>query len=441
MKLLALWICVAVLTMGALLYADTVKDREGAVRADRSKMQNDGRWIYNDVERGFAEAKKSNKPLLVVLRCVPCTACMGIDASILTSKDLQPLLDEFICVRVINANALDLSLFQFDYDLSFSTLFFNADGTIYGRYGSWQHQRDSNDATTAGYKAALEAVLSLHHEFPKNKASLASKQGGPTPFKVPVEIPALAGKYERELNWNGKVVQSCVHCHQIGDAYRAWHRDQGKPMPLDLIYPMPAPETIGLTLDAQHAAKVKAVVAGSAAASAGLQVGDDLLAVNGAPLISIADLAWALHRAADDSQLHILRRRDGADKELSLPLAAGWRAKTDISTRVGTWQMRAMALGGMVLKSLSKEARKADGLDPNALGLSVVMVGEYGAHGAAKRAGFVKGDVLVSVEGVNGVMNESELIGYLLINHPKKGGLKTVVLRDSKQIELLLPMQ
>src|SRR5438874_2156649 len=101
MKLLALWVVVAVLTIGALLFADTVKDREGAVRADRSKMQNDGRWIYNDVERGFAEAKKSNKPLLVVLRCVPCTACMGIDASILTSKDLQPLLDEFICVRVI----------------------------------------------------------------------------------------------------------------------------------------------------------------------------------------------------------------------------------------------------------------------------------------------------------------------------------------------------
>jgi hypothetical protein len=27
-------------------------------------------WIYNDLDRGFAEAKKTGKPLLVVLRCV-----------------------------------------------------------------------------------------------------------------------------------------------------------------------------------------------------------------------------------------------------------------------------------------------------------------------------------------------------------------------------------
>jgi hypothetical protein len=39
-------------------------------------------------------------------------------------------------VRVINANSLDLAKFQFDYDLSFSTIFFNADGTVYGRFGS-----------------------------------------------------------------------------------------------------------------------------------------------------------------------------------------------------------------------------------------------------------------------------------------------------------------
>jgi len=30
-----------------------------------------GPWIVGDVEAGFAEAKKSGKPLAVVLRCVP----------------------------------------------------------------------------------------------------------------------------------------------------------------------------------------------------------------------------------------------------------------------------------------------------------------------------------------------------------------------------------
>ena len=62
-----------ILALGcASLCAETVKDREGAVRKDKATMENDARWIYNDVDRGFAEAAKAGKPLLVVLRCVPC---------------------------------------------------------------------------------------------------------------------------------------------------------------------------------------------------------------------------------------------------------------------------------------------------------------------------------------------------------------------------------
>ena len=30
-----------------------------------------GSWVYDDLDAGVAEAKKSGKPLLVVFRCVP----------------------------------------------------------------------------------------------------------------------------------------------------------------------------------------------------------------------------------------------------------------------------------------------------------------------------------------------------------------------------------
>ena len=103
--------------------AATVPDREGAVRGDRAKLAKDSRWHYNDFARGLEEAKWTRKPLLVVLRCVPCTACAGIDAAVLLeNSELAPLLDQFVCVRIINANSLDLHIFQFDYDLSFSML-------------------------------------------------------------------------------------------------------------------------------------------------------------------------------------------------------------------------------------------------------------------------------------------------------------------------------
>ena len=441
MKSIIVLLSLALSLSGSMAFAETVKDREGAVRADRTQMENDFRWIYNDIDRGFAEAKKTGKPLLVVLRCVPCKACMGIDASILTSRELAPLLDQFVCVRVINANTLDLSLFQFDYDLSFSTMFFNADRTIYGRYGSWQHQRDHQDATTAGYKAALEATLQLHKNFAANKTALASKQGGESQFKVPVEIPTLAGKYERELNWGGKVVQSCVHCHQIGDAYRAVQRKAGKPLTADMVYPMPAPETIGLTLDPAMRATIQSVASGSAADKAGLQSGDDLLSINDTPLISIADMAWVLHRSPDAGELKVTLNRKGAKKEITMNLAAGWRLKTDISTRVATWPMRAMATGGLKLGTLPDDKRKELGLAENDLGLNVDGLGNFGPHAAAKQAGFLKGDILLTIESVNTRMNESELIGFLLMNHPKSDKLKTTVLREKKRVELILPMQ
>ena len=424
-----------------LALAEAVKDREGAVRSDRETMEKNDRWIYNDLDRGFAEAAKNGKPVLVILRCVPCMACRGIDASILSSAELQPLLDQFNCVRVINANALDLSRFQFDYDLSFSTLFFNADGTLYGRYGSWQHQRNANDVTTAGYKATLQEALTIHRGYPANKSTLTPKQGGPAPFKIPVEIPALASKYERELNWSGKVVQSCVHCHQIGDAFRAWYRDQGKMVPVELIYPMPPPETIGLTLDTSCVAKVKEVAPDSAAARAGLQVEDEIAAIGSAPVISIADVAWALHRLPDAATTTVQVRRHEGTKELSLSLEPGWRLKTDISTRVGTWQMRGMATGGLRLQNVPPDQRTALGLSPGSMALQVAMLGANGPHGAAKKAGFQQGDILIEIDGFSTDITESQLLGLLLTQYPPKSSLKTIVRRGSQRLELLLPVQ
>ena len=439
--LILMTLCALGFLVPGMMKAEAVKDREGAVRGDRSKMENDERWIYNDVEKGFEEARTTGKPLLVVLRCVPCLACMGIDAGILEAKGIESLLDQFVCVRVINANALDLSRFQFDYDLSLSTLFFNADGTIYGRFGSWTHQKDTADRSTAGFRAAMEAALALHRSYPANRDSLAGKQGGPAPFKVPVEIPSLAAKYERELDWQGQVVKSCVHCHQIGDAFRASYRDKGQPIPLDLIYPMPMPETVGLSLSSDQRARVSEVEPGSMAAAAGFKRGDELVTFEGQPLLSVADFAWVLHRAGDSASLEAVVSRDGSHQRLTLLLPQGWRMKSDISRRVGTWPMRAMAGGGLKLEDLNDEDRRKQGIAGDQLALVAMGVGQYGAHGAAKKNGFQKDDILIEVDGLTQRMTESEFIGTLLQKYPGKAQLPAVVLRKGKRVELKLPMQ
>jgi serine protease Do len=433
---------VAFLLLVVDLPAATVKDREAAVRADRATLENSQRWIYNDFRRGFAKAKSTDKPLLVVLRCVPCLGCAGLDSAVLLQEgELTPLLDQFVCVRIIDANALDLRMFQFDYDLSFSTLFFNGDGTVYGRYGSWAHQKNPGDKTLAGYKRALEATLTLHGNYPANKAALAGKQGKGMEFKTSMDIPALNAKYKPQLDWEGKVVGSCVHCHQIGEALRQNVRDKNLPLTPELIYAWPSPRSIGLTMAADQIARVESVDEGSVAFRAGLKPGDNVIELAGQPLISIADMSWILHHAPAEGIVSALVKNASGQREVKLSLAGGWREQVDISARVGAWDMRAMAFGGMLLADLPDQTRAERGLAKEQMALLVKTVGQFGKHGVAKKAGFCKDDILVEIDGKTERMSESQLIGYLLQSRTVGERVKTTVLRDSHRLELVLPMQ
>jgi serine protease Do len=442
MNLLRLTVLSACFAGAALSDAQTVKDREGAVRGDRAKMEGNERWIYNDVDSAFAAAKLTGKPLMVVLRCVPCMACMGLDAQVLLeNSELKPLMDQFVRVRVINANSLDMSKFQFDYDLSFSTLFFNGDGTLYGRYGSWEHQHDSQNRATATLKQALAGALALHQGYPQNKSTLAGKQGRPFKYQTPVAMPTLQGKYRKELNWDGKVVQSCVHCHQVGDAIRLSYRSRGQALPLKWIYPQPAPDAIGLQMSPHQATEVFSVSTGSTAARSGIVKGDRIVSVMGQPVISTADISWALNDAPDAGTILITTKRNGSTTAKSLRLPDGWRGKSDISRRVGTWPMRAMASGGIKLDDLTDEERRERGLGTGGLALLAKHVGRYGKHGAAKRQGFQNGDVIIAIDGRKDRMTESEFIGIMIANHQPGKKVPATVLRGKGRLNLKIPVQ
>lgn len=46
-------------------------NRDEQVHKDRNSLQSSTTWIYNDLDRAFAEARAKNKPLLIVYRCIP----------------------------------------------------------------------------------------------------------------------------------------------------------------------------------------------------------------------------------------------------------------------------------------------------------------------------------------------------------------------------------
>jgi hypothetical protein len=423
--------------------ATAQKNREEKVRNDRAKVVKEGFWIYNDLAAGFASAKKNGKPLLVVLRCIPCEACVKLDDD-LVDRDprVRPLLEKFVCVRLVSTNGLDLSLFQYDYDQSFAAFLLNADGTIYGRFGTRSHRTWwADDVSIEGLAQALRGGLELHAQYPKNREALIAKRGAKPEFPSPEKYPLLRDKYGPQLDYAGKVVASCIHCHQIGDAQRQVYRDRREPLPAKLLFPYPHPKAIGLILDPKEKATVRRIEEGSPAARAGMRPGDEIVSLEGQPLLSLADVQWVLHNAADEALLKTQVRRDGKTLLLTLKLPQGWRRRDTISWRVSSWGLRRMAAGGMVLEELSKEERKKAGLPETEMALRVRYVGQSGPHAAGKRAGFQQGDVLVSLDGKTDLLRETDLLAYAVNAHKPGAKVAAIVQRGKERIELTLPMQ
>ena len=312
------------------LFSETVKDRKGAVLADRVKMEQNERWIYNDIEAAFEKAKVQNKPLLVTLRCVPCLACIGMDAEVLLeNQTISTLLDQFICVRIINANQLDLSKFQFDYDLSFSVLTFNGDGTLYNRFGSWEHQKDPQNKSTKSFESALEGALALHSKYPANQKKLSGKQGKSISYRTPLDIPGIKGKFREELDWNGQVVRSCVHCHQINDSTRWLERNRRRSLNSQQIYPYPASSILGFVLNEEYPIQVIETKAGSPAQEAGFKPGDIIHEASGQEITSEADFSWVLHHLSSVmDELKIMTQRGKQKGILKINLSEGWKKKS-----------------------------------------------------------------------------------------------------------------
>ena len=434
----------AILLIAVATITAHAQTREEKVRKDREKVEAEGFWIYNDLPAGFEKARSTGKPLLVVLRCIPCEECVKLDDE-LVDRDpvIRPLLERFVCVRQVSTNGLDLGLFQFDTDQSFAVFLLNADGTIYGRFGTRSHRTDwLFDVSLPGLARALEGALELHAGYPGNREQLAGKRGTPLEFGSPEKYPSLKDRYQSTLAKTGNVVKSCIHCHQIGDAQRQLYREKGQPIPESILFPYPHPKSLGLILDPEQRSTVKTVAAGSLAEHAGFRPGDEIVSLAGQPLVSIADVQWVLQRTpAEGGTLEAEVRTGDARRTLQWTLPKGWRRAGDLSWRASAWGLRRMTTGGMRLIAADEAIRKELKIAPEEMALEVEYMGQYGEHAAAKRAGFLVDDVLISVDGQTDLRRESDLFRYAVTARKPGDRLRVELVRGGKRMTLELPQQ
>jgi len=298
---------------------------QGAPPEDRQKLKAAmgdtglvGTWFYEDFDGGLAEAKRTGKPLMVVLRCVPCRPARSVDRAVCGRQDpdLAKAMDRFVCVRIVQGWGLDLRLFQFDWRQTWVVFLMNADRAIYGRYDA----REANDVL--GLRKAMEGALELHEKWPANQAELAAKTGPPLRWKAPEEIPAL-----RENGVPRPVTgrAGCIHCHNVLEGGTKSLEAAKEPVPERDLAPYPVPQRVGLMLSTKERATVSSIDRNSPAEKAGIQEGDRIRRFGGQPILSWADVQWVLYQAKETDSIKVDLDRAGSPVEATLILAPGWR--------------------------------------------------------------------------------------------------------------------
>lgn len=329
-------------------------------------------------------------------------------------------------------NGVDLGLFQFDYDQTLAAFFLNADGTIYGRYGTraGNGASSSTHVSLASFGKSMERALALHRGYPKNREELAAKRG-PAP-EYPT-VNAMPGFEKRPLRIN-REGDGCIHCHQARETPLRLKWEARKLRPADLwVYPLP--ENTGMKMLVDDGLRIQAVTPGSPAARAGLQPGDEVLALQGQPLVSQADIQWVLQHAAPTANLRLEYRRQGKAGSATLALSGDWK-KTDLTWRPSSgpglrW--------GVWSAPLPDEARAAAGIPAGALALKVANL--YGPRAEpVVKAGLRVGDVILGADGRSDFANEGEFLAYLRLTHGPGERASFNLLRDGKKMTLPVPM-
>lgn len=426
----------------ALLTAAPPQDKD-KLRETLKDTELQGSWIYDDLDAGLAEAKKTGKPMLVTLRCVPCVTFKGFDKQVRMREDseLAAVMEKFVCVRIVQAYGLDLSLFQFDLDLNWAVVLMNADRTIYGRYGSKNGEKgNAARVTIEGLRKALEAALEFHMGYPGNRKDFEGKTGAPSSWKTPEAVPEMK-RWPNAVPADGSRAK-CIHCHMVHEAELWTLRSTGQPIGDSMLWSFPMPDVVGLSLDLKEKATVKAVLPGSAAEKGGFKPGDSIRKLQGQPILSIADVQWVLQNAKEPCRIEAEVDRDGKVAAASLTLEDAWRRRDDFTWRTRVWAMRHRFLGIQPLEGLSAEDRQKQGLAADGLALRIKgfapdFVKEKNKDAAQK---LQKDDIIIEIDGRKDLNGESGLLGHLFFKKPGDAAELTV-LRGGKpqKVSISLP--
>src|ERR1041385_491748 len=94
------------------------------------------------------------------------------DAQVVLSPPDSPLgrlLSQYVCVRIVRMDDVDIGLFDRDWSNAIYYFALNADEQIYMRYGGRDSQSPDTYASLDSLRIALEQTLAVHQKYLKGE--------------------------------------------------------------------------------------------------------------------------------------------------------------------------------------------------------------------------------------------------------------------------------
>jgi hypothetical protein len=293
---------------------------------------------------------------------------------------LGKLLSQYVCVRIVRMDDVDVGLFDRDW---YNTLYFfilNADEQIYMRYGGRDAAGPDSYLNMDSIELAAKEGLELHQRYVKGELP---KKERPKPM-FPRDNPLLV---KRTFAQN-----ACVECHLIGDFQNLVKEQNGTLDKLRDLYRSPDIKVIGIQLDVPKGLVVKE--AQGAVAAAGMKTGDRIAAINGTPVWTFGDLQYEYDKVDRKAQkLQIMVDRAGKPVDLTVALPARWWL-TDVRYRQSSVDPRSYFED----RPLTAEEKTKLGLKPDGFASEVKYVADFAK--LMKSHDLQVGDVVAAVDGV-----------------------------------------
>lgn len=320
-------------------------------------------------------------------------------------------------LKVGDMRGLDLGKFDFDYDLTWAALMFDAQGNVLGRFGGRDADTPGKYHSLRGLRYALEQAW---QRFDGGKM-----QPPPRPAASSKRIEEYAGA--RRLS-----AKACIHCHNVNEFRREEQQDAGI-WQKDFVWVYPEPASLGLTMEIDQGNKVSDVRAGSPAAIAGIRSGDVVRMLHDQAIASVADVQYALHRAPVAGTIGIRWQRGGEAQEAKLTFAAGWR-ESDISWR---WSLKSLQPEPQVHgEDLGDGEKSKLGLGPRRLAF---RQGSFVPR-AAQQAGVRIGDVIVGVDGKQLDMTARQFETFMRLNYKVGDMVQYDIFRGSERLKIAVKL-